>query len=132
MSPPYSSLKYKSLNCSTYMQKKKNKTKLAQCENMSFWGPQTFCIKDLDSLNFCKNFSVLSFTRQGNKVFPEMNDFFIFCDYFLSFYRFIFSPSCLLPVAWGYFLQVIAFLSKEKVYLTDHKIPPRCQAVLLE
>lgn len=66
---------------------------------------------------------MLSFTKQGNKMFPEINDFFIFCDYFLSFYRFIFSPYCLLLVTWGYFLQVIAFLSKEKYISWTAKFP---------
>lgn len=66
---------------------------------------------------------MLSFTKQGNKMFPEINDFFIFCDYFLSFYRFIFSPYCLLRVTWGYFLQVIAFLSKEKYISWTAKFP---------
>lgn len=32
----------------------------------------------------------------------------------------------------GYFLLITAFLSKEKSFLTNHKLLPRLQAVLLE
>ena len=89
-----------------------------------FWGDHRLSASKIwAALTFIKEFSMLSFTKQGNKMFPEINDFFIFCDYFLSFYRFIFSPYCLLLVTWGYFLQVIAFLSKEKYISWTTKFP---------
>ena len=65
-------------------------------------------------------------------MFPEINDFLIFCDYFLSFYRFIFSPYCLLLVTWGYFFASHFIFIKRKVHLMNHKISSRLQAVLLE
>lgn len=44
----------------------------------------------------------------------------------------IFSPYLPLSSHVGYFLLIIAFLSKEKSSLTNHKLLPRLQAVLLE
>lgn len=78
---------------------------------------------------------MLSFTKQDNKMFPEINDFYIFLT-FLSFYRLRckWSSPPLMPLTSHlrlFFARHCLFI-KRKVCLMNHKILPRLQAVLLE